>query len=289
MIHYINVAVALERPPGEHQWRRYAIYGGTHADAELTALQMASCTSVMPVRVERKEPPDSGPFSGPCCCWASCSHVSPVAPHGALGCRCWPGVLDGGDPDTEVERWLVDEYCPHHGLDITPPEDVPWADCVSADPEVWLNCACTTDEGCKGPRPECPCPAGDADCAGCYDTATPTGGPPATASPTLPGAADADAETCDVCGWDGLADHSVCFPPKPVIEQRQEILSPGRVECQFCGTAWEYWDDDIPAYRKLVVHWTSGECEEYRCNSASQPGRRIRGFLTRVLKRLKGS
>lgn len=31
-------------------------------------------------------------------------------------------------------------------------EGVPYDDCVTGDMEHWLNCECTTEEGCKGPR-----------------------------------------------------------------------------------------------------------------------------------------
>lgn len=52
MIYYVNVAVCLGRPPTEQEWRRYAVEAEGWVDAQLIALQIASCTSVMPVRAE---------------------------------------------------------------------------------------------------------------------------------------------------------------------------------------------------------------------------------------------
>jgi hypothetical protein len=50
-VHYINIGVALKRPPFVDEYRRYAIAADTRTEAELIALQMAACTSVMPVRL----------------------------------------------------------------------------------------------------------------------------------------------------------------------------------------------------------------------------------------------
>jgi hypothetical protein len=49
MIFYIHVGVALHRPPAIHEYRRYAIEAPSGVQAKEIALQMASCTSVMPV------------------------------------------------------------------------------------------------------------------------------------------------------------------------------------------------------------------------------------------------
>lgn len=109
MIHIIHVGVALERPPTVQQYRKYAIYGGTHADAELIALQMAACTSVMPVSIEH----DGGQATvcGPS---AGCKVVE-TDPHGAMGCRCWPTDPGADDSYLTSEGWLIDEHCPLHG------------------------------------------------------------------------------------------------------------------------------------------------------------------------------
>jgi hypothetical protein len=55
LIFYVNVAVALERPPTVQEWRRYAVVAESDTEARLVALQMASCTSVMPVADELGE------------------------------------------------------------------------------------------------------------------------------------------------------------------------------------------------------------------------------------------
>jgi hypothetical protein len=52
VIFYVNVAVTLERPPTVQEWRRYAVVAENPTEARLVALQMASCTSVMPVADE---------------------------------------------------------------------------------------------------------------------------------------------------------------------------------------------------------------------------------------------
>lgn len=46
---FIEVGVALTRPPAIHQYRRYVIAARSGIQAKEIALQMASCTSVMPV------------------------------------------------------------------------------------------------------------------------------------------------------------------------------------------------------------------------------------------------
>lgn len=51
MIHIVTVAVALERPPVPAAWRKYVVETGTCGEATAVALQMAACTSVMPVEV----------------------------------------------------------------------------------------------------------------------------------------------------------------------------------------------------------------------------------------------
>jgi hypothetical protein len=55
VIFYVNVAVALKRPPRVDEWRRYAVVAENDTEARLVALQMASCTSVMPVADELGE------------------------------------------------------------------------------------------------------------------------------------------------------------------------------------------------------------------------------------------
>ena len=52
MIYRINVGVALSRPPAVHEIRRYVVEAPESTEAQLIALQMASCTSVMPVSAE---------------------------------------------------------------------------------------------------------------------------------------------------------------------------------------------------------------------------------------------
>lgn len=52
MIVTVHVAVALHRPPGEHEWRRYVVEADTVTQGRLIACQMAQCTSVMAVRAE---------------------------------------------------------------------------------------------------------------------------------------------------------------------------------------------------------------------------------------------
>jgi hypothetical protein len=49
MIYEVNVGLALARPPVIHEWRRYRIEAPSWTDARLAALQMAACTSVMPL------------------------------------------------------------------------------------------------------------------------------------------------------------------------------------------------------------------------------------------------
>ena len=49
MIYYVHVGVALVRPPTIQEYRRYAVEARSGLQAKETALQMASCTSVMPV------------------------------------------------------------------------------------------------------------------------------------------------------------------------------------------------------------------------------------------------
>jgi hypothetical protein len=169
MIHYVTVGVARQRPPTTDEYRRYAIYGGSHADAELTALQMASCTSVMPVEVV-SEGEDMG-----ACRRSGCTDTSPATPHGALGCRCWPDV-DLTHPVAD-DAWLIDEYCPLHGLDIldiahgqrtrtaapppgpgkTAPPALPGTRTDDADTEPPVDCMCEWTEKAVGTgNPACP-------------------------------------------------------------------------------------------------------------------------------------
>jgi len=49
VIFYVHVGVAHSRPPEIHEYRRYAVEGRSMIDAKEAALQMAACTSVMPV------------------------------------------------------------------------------------------------------------------------------------------------------------------------------------------------------------------------------------------------
>lgn len=113
MIHYITVGVARERPPKTDEYRRYAIYGGTHQEAELTALQMAACTSTMPVETVRADPTADRRYD---CLYSGCT-VAVQEPHGAMGCRCrpqaWANILR--DHAAEDEAWLISDDCPLHG------------------------------------------------------------------------------------------------------------------------------------------------------------------------------
>ena len=52
MIFYAHVQVALRRPPHAEEKRFYVVEAGCESDAYLLALQMSSCTSVMPVWAE---------------------------------------------------------------------------------------------------------------------------------------------------------------------------------------------------------------------------------------------
>lgn len=49
MIYYVGVTVALERPPTGQGYREYTVEAKGTTEALIAALQMASCTSVMPV------------------------------------------------------------------------------------------------------------------------------------------------------------------------------------------------------------------------------------------------
>lgn len=111
MIHYVVVGVAMSRPPKTDEYRRYAIYGGTHQEAELVALQMAACTSVMPVETVRE--PSGRP--GVLCAAAGC-RVAQQEPHGTLGCTCWHITWDD-DLDGDTEAWQVSSSCPLHSED----------------------------------------------------------------------------------------------------------------------------------------------------------------------------
>lgn len=53
----ILVAVALSRPPGQHEFRSYVIAADNYTEAQTIALQMAACTSVMPVWCSRADIP----------------------------------------------------------------------------------------------------------------------------------------------------------------------------------------------------------------------------------------
>lgn len=55
MIHIIHVGVALARPPAVHEIRRYAVEAPEPTEAQLIALQIASCSSVMPVWAQIEE------------------------------------------------------------------------------------------------------------------------------------------------------------------------------------------------------------------------------------------
>jgi hypothetical protein len=52
-VYTIIVAVALSRPPGEHEFRKCRVAADSYAEALCVALQMAACTSVMPVSAIR--------------------------------------------------------------------------------------------------------------------------------------------------------------------------------------------------------------------------------------------
>jgi hypothetical protein len=49
MIWFVHVGVCLERPPTIQEYRRYAVEARSGLEAKEVALQMACCTSVMPV------------------------------------------------------------------------------------------------------------------------------------------------------------------------------------------------------------------------------------------------
>lgn len=49
MIYYVEVAVALQRPPGIDEFRHTAVEADSPGEAELIAAQIAACTSTMPV------------------------------------------------------------------------------------------------------------------------------------------------------------------------------------------------------------------------------------------------
>lgn len=49
MIWFVHVGVCLERPPTIQEYRRYAVEAPSGLQAKEIALQMACCTSVMPV------------------------------------------------------------------------------------------------------------------------------------------------------------------------------------------------------------------------------------------------
>lgn len=97
IIHYVRVAVALSRPPKIDEWRRYCVVAANRHEAELIAQQMASCTSVMPVKSQ----------------WESSHRAGPVEPFGAMGCRCWKVNWDDEIADGE-EGWMMEPDCPHH-------------------------------------------------------------------------------------------------------------------------------------------------------------------------------
>lgn len=48
-IHTVVVGVALDRPPTVDEYRRYVVEAEDPTEATLIALQMAACTSTMPV------------------------------------------------------------------------------------------------------------------------------------------------------------------------------------------------------------------------------------------------
>lgn len=52
MIYTVEVAVALSRPPVTHEWRKIVVEAKDPTEAQLIALQIASCTSTMPVYAE---------------------------------------------------------------------------------------------------------------------------------------------------------------------------------------------------------------------------------------------
>ncbi len=49
MIFRVHVGVALHRPPEIHEYRLYLVDAGNEIEALGVALQMAACSSVMPV------------------------------------------------------------------------------------------------------------------------------------------------------------------------------------------------------------------------------------------------
>lgn len=248
-IHYINVGVALQRPPEVHEYRRYAIYGGTHADAELVACQMASCTSVMPVEVSRTEGPPADGWKTHLTREEQCARDCKKAekePHGAMGCRCWPGGGVDLFPGTQ-EEWLIDEHCPLHGSREMPP--------------LATN---LLDSGGKAqPAGACPCP-----CTACYEYCEVPAAPEAAASASEAPFAGSDEDTVPA------------------------LLSPGRVECRWCPWYLEYTDEKT-AYRQLVEHWSSGdcnsddECDHGYCACGGAPAIQFNIKRSRVLTAIK--
>lgn len=51
-VFYVEVGVALRRPPRIDEYRLYAVEAGSRYEAELVATQMASCTCTMPLSSE---------------------------------------------------------------------------------------------------------------------------------------------------------------------------------------------------------------------------------------------
>jgi hypothetical protein len=201
MIHYVTVGVATSRPPGVHEYRRYALYGGTHAEAELVALQMAACTSTMPVEIVRADPTCKATLPGRDprydCLWEGCT-VATTEPHGAMGCRCWrkPWADLLRDHSAEDEAWLIDEHCPLHGKPAPTEHD---------EPHFFPDdgtCACTRP--CCGTGSEgCICPDESPD-AGCVyrrkppEAAASASGAPFAGTPDLTGPCGCPCDACSL-------------------------------------------------------------------------------------------
>lgn len=132
MIHYVVVGVAMSRPPKTDEYRRYAIYGGTHHDAELVATQMAACTSVMPVETVRND----GDNWGDLCGRAGCVRAQ-QEPHGVMGCTCWHIPWDDDLDSDGTEAWQVSTSCRHHATDD---EYFGWATSAAGVEEVNREC-----------------------------------------------------------------------------------------------------------------------------------------------------
>lgn len=274
VIHFVTIGVALERPPTVQQYRRYALYGGTHQDAELVALQMSACTSVMPVEVVRPHPRCHE--EGAACTCSGCK-VAETEPHGAMGCRCWPrAALDGHCPDFEEESWLIDENCPYHGLSCTcPMVDV---STIESGPRTeyvrgWdRNCTMHSHgpgkyaiprEANVDPGPDRLYPEPDM-------AATSPGEPAPTTPPTLSGARDSDGETT-------TGGTIPPMPPSVPEDAIPAILSYGAVGCTRCP-----WTHRGPGRMAAFAQHITTEHGDRQCRSTSRASR-IKRFLRRLV------